>query len=298
MMLGTLSQTGGVLRTFHFREFDFDRLVAAKKGRRISVVLPARDEAATVAAAVQTQIEDGGWVDRALYRISNGTDKSVPALGDALAKLGRAVAARRKARDEQFAAMLAVWTSSGSEPGSLLTVESFARRVLEPLKKSQPGFLFLLVDALSAAAAADLGADLRRSGVWTEYDPLAGSAPFGRRRGMAAALPHVVAEDTLVMANAVAPTVGTIVSFAGGTGVIGQNQGFTIFGQVTDQDTNPVEGVTITLTKPDNMTATTTTDASWPMAIGANERTTSRRAPCWRPCETANSQPIAGLSPW
>ncbi len=32
---------------------------------------------------------------------------------------------------------------------------------------------------------------------------------------LSAALPHVVAEDTLVMANAVAPTVGTIVSFAG-----------------------------------------------------------------------------------
>ena len=33
---------------------------------------------------------------------------------------------------------------------------------------------------------------------------------------LSAALPHVVAEDTLVMANAVAPTVGTVVSFAGG----------------------------------------------------------------------------------
>jgi MFS family permease len=33
---------------------------------------------------------------------------------------------------------------------------------------------------------------------------------------LSAALPHVVAEDTLVMANSVAPTVGTIVSFVGG----------------------------------------------------------------------------------
>jgi MFS family permease len=33
---------------------------------------------------------------------------------------------------------------------------------------------------------------------------------------LSAALPHVVAEDTLVMANSVAPTAGTIVSFAGG----------------------------------------------------------------------------------
>jgi hypothetical protein len=38
---------------------------------------------------------------------------------------------------------------------------------------------------------------------------------------LSAALPHVVAEDTLVMANAVAPTVGTIVSFAGGLAGLG-----------------------------------------------------------------------------
>jgi MFS family permease len=38
---------------------------------------------------------------------------------------------------------------------------------------------------------------------------------------LSAALPHVVAEDTLVMANAIAPTVGTIVSFAGGLAGLG-----------------------------------------------------------------------------
>jgi MFS family permease len=38
---------------------------------------------------------------------------------------------------------------------------------------------------------------------------------------LSAALPHVVAEDTLVMANAIAPTVGTIVSFGGGLAGLG-----------------------------------------------------------------------------
>jgi len=38
---------------------------------------------------------------------------------------------------------------------------------------------------------------------------------------LSAALPHVVAEDTLVMANAVAPTVGTIVAFGGGLAGLG-----------------------------------------------------------------------------
>jgi MFS family permease len=38
---------------------------------------------------------------------------------------------------------------------------------------------------------------------------------------LSAALPHVVSEDTLVMANSVAPTVGTIVAFAGGLAGLG-----------------------------------------------------------------------------
>jgi MFS family permease len=38
---------------------------------------------------------------------------------------------------------------------------------------------------------------------------------------LSAALPHVVAEDKLVMANAVAPTMGTVVGFAGGIAGLG-----------------------------------------------------------------------------
>jgi hypothetical protein len=54
---------------------------------------------------------------------------------------------------------------------------------------------------------------------------------------------------------------GWVVGFVGGSTVIGQGQGFMISGQVTTTDGDPVEGVTITLDKPDNTTATTTTDA-------------------------------------
>ena len=38
---------------------------------------------------------------------------------------------------------------------------------------------------------------------------------------LSAALPHVVSQDTLVMANAIAPTVGTVVAFAGGLAGLG-----------------------------------------------------------------------------
>lgn len=42
----------GQLRCFHHADFDVDALVAAKRGRRISVCLPARDEEATVGPIV------------------------------------------------------------------------------------------------------------------------------------------------------------------------------------------------------------------------------------------------------
>lgn len=53
---------------------------------------------------------------------------------------------------------------------------------------------------------------------------------------------------------------GWVVSFAGGSATIGQILGFTISGQVTTEG-DPVEGVTITLDKPNDTSATTTTDA-------------------------------------
>jgi glucosyl-3-phosphoglycerate synthase len=46
--------TAVMLRSFDRREFPAHRLVAAKRGRRVSVCLPARDEATTVGATVET----------------------------------------------------------------------------------------------------------------------------------------------------------------------------------------------------------------------------------------------------
>lgn len=43
-----------MLRSFDYRDFSATRLVAAKRGRHISVCLPARNEAATVGATVET----------------------------------------------------------------------------------------------------------------------------------------------------------------------------------------------------------------------------------------------------
>src|SRR3954452_15030772 len=42
------------MRSYHHRDFDADRLVEAKRGRRLSVCLPARDEEATIGRIVGT----------------------------------------------------------------------------------------------------------------------------------------------------------------------------------------------------------------------------------------------------
>ena len=42
------------MRSYHHRAFDADQLVAAKRGRRLSVCLPARDEEATIGRIVGT----------------------------------------------------------------------------------------------------------------------------------------------------------------------------------------------------------------------------------------------------
>jgi glucosyl-3-phosphoglycerate synthase len=46
--------SGGLVRTFSAHEFGAPRLVAAKRGRVVSVCIPARDEATTVGAIVST----------------------------------------------------------------------------------------------------------------------------------------------------------------------------------------------------------------------------------------------------
>jgi glucosyl-3-phosphoglycerate synthase len=54
-----------MLRSFDYREFPTARLMAAKRGRRVSVCLPARNEAATIGPTV-TAIQQALMVDPAL----------------------------------------------------------------------------------------------------------------------------------------------------------------------------------------------------------------------------------------
>ena len=53
----------------------------------------------------------------------------------------------------------------------------------------------------------------------------------------------------------------------------------------------------VVVLRPRTSAATRAIDASWPIAIGTSERSTARRLRSCIPRETANSQPMAGLTP-
>ncbi|SIO85592.1 BREX-2 system phosphatase PglZ [Nocardiopsis sp. JB363] len=174
------------------------RIERARMGQRLAQWL-AGDPATgsdTVAAAVRRQVTDIGWVDRALDHIEAGGDPD-PDLRAAYSHLGGLARKRRRAIDRSFARDLAEWTTAGTDPGSMLTVESFLERIVRPVVADRHGHrvLLLLLDGMSAAIATELAEELRRH--WAEYDPLpaptdsAGLPP--ERRGMAAALPTLTA---------------------------------------------------------------------------------------------------------
>jgi glucosyl-3-phosphoglycerate synthase len=83
--------SASIFRTFHHRQFDVDRLVEAKRGRRISVCLPARDEEATVGRVVGTirreLVERRPLVDELLVIDDGSIDNTAAAARAAGAKV-------------------------------------------------------------------------------------------------------------------------------------------------------------------------------------------------------------------
>ncbi|MFE4539193.1 BREX-2 system phosphatase PglZ [Streptomyces scopuliridis] len=143
-------------------------------------------ETSHVHGAIERHLKETGWVDRALEHIEAGgdSDDRLRAAYDALA--GR-VRERRHEIDHEFARVLATWTAMGTDPGGMLTVETFLERVVKPVVRGTDRRVLLIVlDGMSAAIATELGEELRAS--WAEFDPVAADgAP--RRHAMAAALP-------------------------------------------------------------------------------------------------------------
>lgn len=142
----------------------------------------------TVAAALDRQIRDLAWVDRALDYLDAGGDEDA-ALRVAYHALVSRVREIRREFDSECAKTLSVWTAAGSDPGSMVTVETFLHRVVRPVAAHQR-VLLIVVDGMSAAIATELAGELRRS--FAEYDPLPGPGEK-HRRAMAAALPSLTA---------------------------------------------------------------------------------------------------------
>ncbi|MCI3238737.1 BREX-2 system phosphatase PglZ [Streptomyces spinosisporus] len=168
------------------------RIERARMGQRLARWLATEPptDAATVAEAIQRHVSETGWVDLALEHIEAGGDPD-PVLKAAYDTLGARVRDRRQRIDASFGRALAAWTEAGTQPGAMLTVETFLSRVVGPVVRrgEERRILLLVLDGMSAAIANELGEELRRS--WAEFDPLPEGGPV--RRAMAAALPTVTA---------------------------------------------------------------------------------------------------------
>ncbi|MEV0294924.1 BREX-2 system phosphatase PglZ [Nocardia sp. NPDC050710] len=138
----------------------------------------------TVADALQRHLAETGWVDRALDFVEAGGDTD-PALKIPYKALIERVRERRREFDREFALSLRGWTEAGTDPGWMLTVETFLSRVVAPIA-GQRRVLLIVLDGMSAAIATAIADQLRIG--WTEYDPVPDGRPE-RRRAMAAALP-------------------------------------------------------------------------------------------------------------
>lgn len=165
------------------------RIERARMGQRLVQWLatdPAA-EAPHVGAAIGRHTEETAWVDRAVEHIEAGGDPD-----DRLRAAYDALAARvRRQRHEidcDFARTLATWTAAGTDPGGMLTVETFLERVVKPVVRGADDrrVLLIVLDGMSAAIATELAEELRSS--WAEFDPVAAEGS-PRRRAMAAALP-------------------------------------------------------------------------------------------------------------
>ncbi|MFD6390789.1 BREX-2 system phosphatase PglZ [Nocardia sp. NPDC060259] len=141
----------------------------------------------SVAAALNRQMHSTAWADRALDYLDAGGDDD-PALRVAYDTIANRARAVRREFDREFAKNLAVWTESGTSPGTMLTVETFLHRVVRPLA-AEHRVLLIVVDGMSASIATELAGELRAT--FAEHDPL--SDGDVRRRCMAAALPSLTA---------------------------------------------------------------------------------------------------------
>ncbi|MBO4141920.1 BREX-2 system phosphatase PglZ [Micromonospora tulbaghiae] len=139
---------------------------------------------ATLLDALNRQVRQDGWVDRARLDVFAGDPD--PQVADAYRMLHRAVDIRRARHDRQFADLLAAATDGEAEPGALIRVEDVLDRVVQPVVDAGRRVLLLVLDGMGVAAAIELAESITRSGSWVEL-----THGGGPRVGVLAALPTV-----------------------------------------------------------------------------------------------------------
>jgi hypothetical protein len=148
------------------------------------LAIPDRPGPATLLDALNRQVRDDGWVDRARLDVFAGdVDAQV---AEAYLRLHGTVDARRRRHDRQFAELLAANAAANAEPGALLRVEDVLESVVRPILQHGRRVLLLILDGMGMAAATELAESVTRSGAWFELTPSGGP-----RIGILAALPTV-----------------------------------------------------------------------------------------------------------
>ena len=120
--------------------------------------------------------DEVAFVDWARDALAGGDD--LTELGDAFGRIGRAASDHRAGFSRAFAAALADWTASGSDPGGVLRVEDVASRAVGAVLESRTPVLLIVMDGMSWPVARELLADLRKQHHWVEAVlPGAGGPP-------------------------------------------------------------------------------------------------------------------------
>ena len=165
-----------------------DRCAAAEMAIRLHRWLATpRVPAGSVAAAIGTQVAEGGWVDRALTAVWAGENTDDPMVATAYRTVFDAARRRRDADDAAFAGCLPGWVAHAAAqvPGGALLIEQVLDEVAVPLLAIGPAPMVVVVDGMSAAVAAELGEQLAER-AWIEV-----SREAGHRGAAVATVPSV-----------------------------------------------------------------------------------------------------------
>ncbi|WP_199044193.1 BREX-2 system phosphatase PglZ [Glycomyces salinus] len=159
-----------------------ERMTAAQAALRLLWWLDAPEKhPATLAAWVNWQVREGGWVDQAAAVLEVADTGGEAGLGRAYRSVLEQVRARRAAADAEFARKLASDDPTGSS--EMLLAENLQARLLRPLDQAKRELppLIIVCDGMSAADAAAIGADIQATGTWIE----AGRTGSGREGALA-----------------------------------------------------------------------------------------------------------------